>query len=265
MKTYFVDSFTTQKFKGNPAAVCISETKLDNTTMQSIATEIGFSETAFVQPVSGNRYNIRFFSPKAEIPLCGHATLASSKIIFDTTTLGNIVFINHDNIELLIEKAGNKIKMQFPVYDTIKTDVPQNLLDALGIKELVHTRYSPVNKIILLEIKTAVELAGLQPDFMALVQSYSGINGVLVTAISNQENIDFEYRYFWPWVGTNEDPVTGGVQTFLTKYWSLQLSKTKLNAYQSSSRTGTMQTELSGDNVFIFGEAVTILTGEFIA
>ena len=264
MKTYFVDSFTTQKFKGNPAAVCITEANLDNTTMQSIATEIGFSETAFIQPVSGNRYTIRFFSPKAEIALCGHATLASSKIIFDTTTLGNIIFSNRDNIELLIEKEGSKIKMQFPVYDTVEAEVPQKLLDALGIQEPVQTRYSPVNKIILLEIKTAAELAGLQPDFAALLQSYTGINGVLVTAVSNREHIDFEYRYFWPWAGTNEDPVTGGVQTFLSKYWSLKLSKTKLSAYQSSSRTGTMQTELSCDKVFIFGEAVTILTGEFI-
>ena len=84
MKTYFVDSFTNQKFKGNPAAVCMIEKDLDATTMQNIATEIGFSETAFVKKISGDTYSIKFFTPKKEIPLCGHATLASSKIIFDT-------------------------------------------------------------------------------------------------------------------------------------------------------------------------------------
>lgn len=264
MKTYFVDSFTNEKFKGNPASVCFPDNNLDIDTMQKIASEIGFSETAFVKHITDNRYSIRFFTPKIEIPLCGHATLASSKIIFDTTTFDNITFINCDNIELFIEKAANKIKMQFPVYDTEETEVPQKMLDALGISEIVNKRYSPKNKIILIEIKSALELANLKPDFTALINSHTGINGVLVTAISDSENFDFHYRYFWPWAGTNEDPVTGGIQTFLTKYWAAKLNKTKLNAYQSSSRTGIMSTEIIQDKVFIYGEAVTVLEGQFI-
>lgn len=264
MKTYFVDSFTNIKFKGNPAAVCIAESNLDSTTMQSIATEIGFSETAFIKQVVNNTYSIRFFTPKIEIPLCGHATLASSKIIFDTTSFDSIKFINCNNVELFIEKAGNKIKMQFPVYDTEEIEVPQKMLDALGISEITNERYSHKNKIILIEIKSTVDLANLKPDFTALINSYTGINGVLVTAISDSENFDFHYRYFWPWAGTNEDPVTGGIQTFLTKYWAIKLNKTKLNAYQSSLRTGTMHTELLQDKVCIFGEAVIVLEGQFI-
>ncbi|WP_264565148.1 PhzF family phenazine biosynthesis protein [Flavobacterium sp. N3904] len=264
MKTYFVDSFTNEKFKGNPAAVCLPEDELDVATMQSIATEIGFSETAFIKQITDNTYSIRFFTPKIEIPLCGHATLASSKIIFNTTSFDSIKFINCENVELLIEKVKNKIKMQFPVYDTIETTVPQKMIDALGISEIANKRYSPKNKIILIEIESAMELANLKPDFTALLNSYTGINGVLVTAISDSKNFDFHYRYFWPWAGTNEDPVTGGIQTFLTKYWATKLNKTKLNAYQSSVRTGTMSTELLQDNVFILGEAVTVLEGEFI-
>jgi PhzF family phenazine biosynthesis protein len=264
MKTYFVDSFTNEKFKGNPAAVCLPNSELDSKTMQSIATEIGFSETAFIKQISDNNYSIRFFSPKTEIPLCGHATLASSKIVFDTTSFENIKFINRDNVELFIAKEENKIKMQFPVYDTQQIEVPQEMTDALGISEILDKRYSPVNKIILIEIKNATELANLKPDFTALIKSYTGINGVLVTAVSDTEAFDFHYRYFWPWSGTNEDPVTGGVQTFLTKYWVQKLNKTKLNAYQSSSRTGTMSTELLDDKVFILGEAVTVLKGEFV-
>lgn len=264
MKTYFVDSFTNEKFKGNPAAVCLPEEELDASAMQNIAMEIGFSETAFLKQITGNTYSIRFFTPKIEIPLCGHATLASSKIIFSSTSFDSIKFINCDNVELLIEKADNKIKMQFPVYDTEETKVPQEMLDALGISKIVNKRYGPNNKIILLEIESAAELANLKPDFTALIKSHSGINGVLVTAVSDNENFDFHYRYFWPWAGTNEDPVTGGVQTFLTKYWALKLNKTKLNAYQSSLRTGTMSTELLQDKVSILGEAVIVLEGEFI-
>jgi len=263
MKTYFVDSFTNQKFKGNPAAVCIVESDLDSATMQSIATEIGFSETAFIKQLSNNNYSIRFFTPKQEISLCGHATLASSKIIFDTTAFENISFLNIDNIELKTAKANNKIVMQFPVYETVEVDVPKTMLDAIGINKPVNTRFSPARKIILIEINSPAILAKLQPDFPGLLNSYDGINGVLVTAKSDDTDFDFHYRYFWPWAGTNEDPVTGGVQTFLTKYWATKLNKNKLKAFQSSPRTGTMETELLNDKVLIFGEAVTVLEGQF--
>lgn len=263
MKTYFVDSFTNQKFKGNPAAVCITENDLDATTMQNIAMEIGFSETAFVKKISGNTYSIKFFTPKKEIPLCGHATLASSKIIFDTTDLQTICFINCENVELKIQKADHKIVMQFPVYDTEEIRIPKPLQDALGVNEVLNTTFSPKNKIVLIEIADADVLARLQPDFSALVNSYEGINGVLVTAESNNTDFDFHYRYFWPWAGTNEDPVTGGVQTFLTKYWATKLNKIKLNAFQSSLRTGMMITEFLQDKVLIYGEAVTVFEGEF--
>ncbi len=264
MKTFFVDSFTDQKFKGNPAAVCLTETELKNSTMQDIATEIGFSETAFIMKITGNTYSIRFFTPKKEIPLCGHATLASSKIIFDTMDIDAVTFINSENVELKTRKENDgKIVMQFPVYDTEEIEVPKAMLDALGIAATVNTRFSPKNKIVLIEINDSDTLARLSPDFTALIDSYNGINGVLVTARSNNTDFDFHYRYFWPWAGTNEDPVTGGVQTFLTKYWAGKLNKNKFKAFQSSLRTGMMSTELFPDKVLIYGEAVTVLEGEF--
>ena len=264
MKTFFVDSFTDQKFKGNPAAVCLAETELSNSTMQRIATEIGFSETAFIKKIDGNTYSIRFFTPKKEIPLCGHATLASSKIIFDTTGINAITFINCENVELKTRKEKDgRIIMQFPVYDTEEIEVPTRMLDALGITTTVNTRYSPNNKIILIEINNADTLARLSPDFTALTNSYSGINGVLITSRSNNTDFDFHYRYFWPWAGTNEDPVTGGVQTFLSKYWAGKLNKNKLKAFQPSLRTGMMSIELFPDKVLIYGEAVTVLEGKF--
>lgn len=262
MKIYFVDSFTTEKFKGNPAAVCFTGTDLDDSAMQNIATEIGFSETAFVKSLYDNNYSIRFFTPKKEIPLCGHATLAASKLIFDTTSLETISFFNCENVELRIAKGGNKIIMQFPVYETDEIEVPKAVLDALGINEIINTRFSLKNKIILIEIKDSDVLANLKPDFVALLNSYTGINGILVTARSTNPDFDFHYRYFWPWAGTNEDPVTGAVHTFLTKYWTMKLNKNRLNAFQSSLRTGTMTTELQDDKVLIYGEAVTILEGE---
>lgn len=263
MKTYFIDSFTNQKFKGNPAAVCFPEDSMDANTMQRIATEIGFSETAFVEQISNTTFSIRFFTPKKEIPLCGHATLASSKVIFDTTSLEKITFLNTENVELGIRKSGEQIVMEFPVYDVEAGQIPSSTLDALGIDNVVEVKFSAKNKIVLVEIPDSDVLAGLQPDFHALVKSLSNINGILVTAKSNNPHSDFHYRYFWPWTGTNEDPVTGGVHTFLTKYWSIKLGKNKLRAFQSSLRTGTMTTELKEDKVLIYGHAVTVFEGEF--
>lgn len=263
MKTYFVDSFTTEKFKGNPAAVCIVDgDHPDAETMQSIAAEIGFSETAFVKRTADHSFSIRFFTPKMEIPLCGHATLASSKILFETTSLNHITFENINGVELFIEQCDGKIRMQFPVYETEEVEVPANMLAALGVDAVENQRYSPNNRIILIEIKDAKVLAALQPDFLSLVKSYDGINGVLVTSAAGDAEFDFHYRYFWPWAGTNEDPVTGGVQTFLTKYWAEKLQKNRLNAFQSSARTGSMATELHADKVFIYGEAVIVFEGQ---
>jgi predicted PhzF superfamily epimerase YddE/YHI9 len=115
-----------------------------------------------------------------------------------------------------------------------------------------------------LEIADAGVLAALKPDFTALLKAYENINGVLVTAVSNTPGYDYHYRYFWPWAGTNEDPVTGGVQTFLAGYWSARLKKKTMNAFQSSQRTGSMKVELGNGCVFIYGKAVTVFEGDFL-
>ncbi len=263
MKLFFVDSFTDEPFKGNPACVCLLENEIDKAKMQNIANEIGFSETAYIKKIDeAGRYSIRYFSPKKEIPLCGHATLASAKIIFQNSNLTDIFFITGENVELTIIKKNDKIVMGFPIYDTTDITVPNSMLEALGIKTFKNTSYSVKNKIIIIEIEDSNTLAELNPNFISLVNSYSNINGVLVTAISKTKEFDFHYRYFWPWAGTNEDPVTGGVQTFLTKYWSKILKKTTLKAFQSSKRTGIMTTELQNERVFIYGDAVIVLEGE---
>lgn len=264
MKTYFVDSFTDEPFKGNPAGVCFPKENMGNEKMLEIAKEIGFSETAFVTPLDiENTYGISFFSPKKEIPLCGHATLASARILFDTTGANEICFITGEKLELNIRRDGDQIVMVFPVYDTTSLTVPASMLAALGLERVTNTSYSPNNKIIVLEIDSAQTLADLKPDFNALVNSYENINGVLVTSPSGSQDYDFHYRYFWPWAGTNEDPVTGGVQTFLAKYWAQKLKKRRLRAFQSSKRTGFMTVEWKDDNVIIFGKAVILFEGEF--
>lgn len=265
IETYIVDSFTDQPFKGNPAGVCILKSKLSDSEMLSIAKELGLSETAFIGELNeNNEYPIRFFSPVMEIPLCGHATLAASKVLFEIfPKMRKIHLENIQGLDLIIKKYGKIIEMEFPVYDTVPQNAPEELLKALGIKEISNSEFNKETNILLLEIESSELLKNLSPDFEKLKRSYNSINGVLVTAISQIDGYDFESRYFWPWSGTNEDPVTGGTHTFLSKYWSKRLNKKKMNSYQCSERTGFMEVELISDKTLtIKSEAQIVLKGE---
>lgn len=265
IETYIVDSFTDKPFKGNPAGVCVLNQKLTNDQMQSIAKELGLSETAFISQIDKpNKYSIRFFSPVMEIPLCGHATLASSKVLFEKRPeIVDIHFKNIQNLDLMIRKDGERIAMEFPVYETIPQIVPSALLQALGIDQVTNSEFNRETNILLIEIENCEQLNSLDPDFEKLKRSHNSINGVLVTAISERNNVDFESRYFWPWSGTNEDPVTGGTHTFLAKYWSVRLNKKRMNSFQCSERTGFMEVELvSNEKMLIKSQAQIILKGE---
>ena len=264
MKTFIVDSFTNAPFKGNPAGVCIVEAELSDERMLHIAQELNLSETAFIQPLqTSGFFSIRFFSPKMEIALCGHATLAAAKVLFVTHELNEVHFINIQNVDLSAQAVEDHIVMEFPRYETQPSDAPPALLTALGINAIKNAVYNEQTRILLLEIADAQELAGLEPDFAALYRAHHSINGVLVTAVSGTDGYDFHSRYFWPWSGTNEDPVTGGTHTFLAPYWSLRLGKAKLKSFQSSKRTGFMDVELIDGKVRIHGQAVIVLEGEF--
>ena len=265
MKTYIVDSFTDTAFKGNPAGVCLLESPISDEMMLAVAQELGLSETAFVLPVEGESVlSIRYFSPKMEIPLCGHATLATAKVIFETTKTNYIEFCNIQNIMLPVESIGDQILMKFPVYETKPSEVPDALLAALGITKIQNSVFNEETNILMLEIEGTDLSASLNPDYESLYKSHDTINGVLVTAESEGE-FDFHSRYFWPWNGTNEDPVTGGTHTFLAKYWSEKLGKTKMKSFQSSPRTGFMEVEIIDGTLCIKGSAVIIFKGELVA
>jgi PhzF family phenazine biosynthesis protein len=262
IRTFIVDSFTDTPFKGNPAGVCIIGSQLRDETMLHIAQELNLSETAFISPLeSGGYFSIRYFSPKMEIALCGHATLASAKVIFSTRELNEVHFINIQNLDLFAKELDGQIVMEFPVYETLPADAPAALLAALGVKAIQNSVYNEETKILLLEIADAEELAGLDPDFVALQRSHNSINGVLVTAPAHTDGYDFHSRYFWPWSGTNEDPVTGGTHTFLAKYWASRLGKTRMKSFQSSKRTGFMELELVADKLRIQSHAVIVFEG----
>lgn len=260
--TFIVDSFTDRPFKGNPAGVCLLDHAIAEDQMQAIAAELNLSETAFV--LGGGhpeRFSIRYFSPKMEIPLCGHATLASAKTLNDQLGLANIEFTTASDLQLPVKMFGDMIEMKFPVYDLDPAPANDQLLAALGIDSVLYSGFNRENRILMLEIADADQLRELQPDFVALQESENAINGVSVTAKANDE-FDFHSRYFWPWSGSNEDPVTGGTHTFLGKYWSQRLGKTKLRSFQSSARTGQMDVELVKNDLLIRGQAVIVFAGK---
>lgn len=262
LKTFIVDSFTDKPFRGNPAGVCILDHPLTDAIMLSIAQELNLSETAFIASKNtDSQFTIRYFSPKKEIPLCGHATLAAARVVFANFGYQEAHFLTAANIDLATEMSIDGLAMRFPVYETQPADVPPDLIAALSIDSVVNARYNVETKILLLEIADTQRLANLNPDFPALYASHDAINGVLVTAPSPTDEYDFYSRYFWPWSGTNEDPVTGATHTFLAKYWGQKLGKTKMRSYQASKRSGSMEVELMDERLVIRSQAVIVLEG----
>ena len=229
--------------------------------MLNIAQELGLSETAFITQTDSNRFSIRYFSPKMEIPLCGHATLASACIVFHTFDINAVEFVNNNGVQLECRRSGDRISMTFPKYLTSDATVSDEMLSALGLQRVEDVRFNDETNILILRISSTEVLAQLDPDYAALVKTHDTINGVLVTAPDTEGEYDYHLRYFWPWSGTNEDPVTGAIQTFLAPYWSNILDKTEMTSFQASARTGSMHVSLSGDTVTILGDAVIVFEG----
>ncbi len=263
IKTFILDSFTDEAFKGNPAAVCFLEQNLSSKKMLLIAQELNLSETAFVSKgAEDNFYNIRYFSVKMEIPLCGHATLAASSVVFEMTNEEEIHFITTQGLDLKIQKSGEQFIMEFPIYKTSPAIAPEDLLECLGIEKINNCVYNEETNIMLLDIPETETLEKLTPDYNGLLKTQLTINGVLITAKGDGKPYDFYSRYFWPWSGGNEDPVTGATHTFLAKYWADRLDKKILKSFQSSQRTGFMDLEIINDSsLLIKGQVVKVFEG----
>lgn len=258
MKIYQVDSFTNKAFMGNPAAVCMLEEQMSDSLLQSIASEMNLSETAFILK-NETGFDLRWFTPRIEVELCGHATLAAAHILFENRLVPQeeaIEFVTKSGI-LIVKKDANKLIMDFPQKYLEAAICPQHIKDALGIEPL-YTMFD--GKRYLIEIADEHILKNMKPDFTVLEKEYFGF---MLTARSRDANYDFVSRFFAPCVGINEDPVTGSAHSYLAPYWAAKLNKQKLTGYQVSERTGVIECELIDDNrVLLKGEAVTVFTGK---
>lgn len=253
---YQVDAFTSEVFKGNPAAVCICNQWPEAEVMQKVANENNLSETAFAIP-GKDCYEIRWFTPEIEVDLCGHATLATAHVLFHHLGLeGNkICFHSLHSGQLMVERAGDLLTLDFPA-DTLEAMVvPEFIVTALQTPPLKAFRGKTDYMFV---FASEAEIEKLEPDYGLLAQV--GGRGVIVTSLGNE--VDFVSRFFAPQSGVNEDPVTGSAHTTLTPYWSKVLGKKKLTAKQLSARGGDLICEDKGDRVLISGHAVSYLIGE---
>jgi len=277
---YQVDAFTSERFRGNPAAICILESSDDLTDdeMQCVAAEMNLSETAFIAPMSGvhgDNYRLRRFTPKVEVSLCGHATLACAHVLFQELK------VSHDKIhfhtlsgELIVTRLKNKYRMDFPIGDPKPAEFPYSLFNNLGISKehIVNTNKNEFagELVAIIEVKSAEIVRNLTPNWSALVNTEYNmdIGGVYVTARGDIDEVDFVSRCFFPWIGINEDPVTGSAHTVLGPYWKEKLGKNKMVAYQVSNRLGKIWLDIPDQNphkrINIQGNAVTVLIGSFL-
>ncbi|MGD8779842.1 MAG: PhzF family phenazine biosynthesis protein [Ignavibacteria bacterium] len=251
---YIVDAFTKNLFGGNPAAVCPMKEWLPNELLQNIAMENNLSETAFFVK-NGDHYDIRWMTPTTEVPLCGHATLASSFVIFNfiDKDVSEIRF-NSKSGELVITSNSNLITLNFPSNIPEKTEPNEKVGLALG-KEPKELYF---NKSYLAVFESQKEILDIKPDFRTFEEVHS--DGIIITA--KGEGVDFVSRYFVPSAGIDEDPVTGFAHTLLTPFWSERLGKKKMNAKQISKRGGELILENLGNRVNISGAAVLYSVGE---
>lgn len=274
MKLFQVDAFTEIPFAGNPAGVCLLEREMPDSWMQAVAAEMNLAETAFIRRDAGG-WTLRWFTPLVEVDLCGHATLASAHVLWETGVAPDddeIRFQTRSGI-LSARRSGKRIELDFPSEPPLETaadfdfgapqrnDTDAALLSALRVEDAEWIGRNRMDYLVQLADSDAVRT--LAPDLAAL--RTIDTRGVIVTARDESEEYDFVSRFFCPAIGIDEDPVTGSAHCALAPFWSERLQKSVMTGYQASPRGGTVEVELRGERVALRGEAITVFRGELLA
>jgi len=268
---YLVDAFAEEPSKGNPAAVCLLESLYPTDVLQTIAAEMNLSETAFLHNLEkkclreSKLFSLRWFTPKVEMPLCGHATLASAAVLFyDVAVSTNEIVFETISGRLSAKKEEKGVILDFPVGDLAPFNLEPELLKAMGVTDYKDVGYCRKTGNLLISLHDEKTLRSLKPNFelMKAAPTKAEIRGVIITSLGHPP-YDFVSRYFAPWIGINEDPVTGAAHTTLALYWSKILGKREMLAFQASSRGGTLTVRLhpNNDRVDLIGNAVIVSKG----
>jgi predicted PhzF superfamily epimerase YddE/YHI9 len=250
-----VDAFAERPFAGNPAAVCLLAAPADPAWMQHVAAEMNLAETAFLWP-EGDGYRLRWFTPRVEVDLCGHATLASAHVLWETgrEPAGRRLRFQTRSGELAAARRGDEIELDFPAEPPSMAGCPPALAAALGVRP----RGGGRNRLYhLVEVDSARAVRELSPD-LARLRALDEVFGVMVTAPGDQPGVDFVSRFFAPRAGIDEDPVTGSAHSCLGPFWGARLGKRELVGYQASARGGLVRVRLAGERAHLGGRAVTV-------
>lgn len=256
-----VDAFTDTPFLGNPAAVCVLPGPREEDWMQQVAREMNLSETAFLYQ-RDDGFDLRWFTPATEVPLCGHATLASAHVLWEAGHLAPEATARfHTRSGLLTATRHDTwISLDFPALPPEEVPAPEALWQALPVTPL----WVGKNRAAyLVHVASEDIVRTLQPDFAMLATL--PVQGAIVTSRATTAGYDFVSRYFAPRAGINEDPVTGSSHCCLTPFWSQRLGKDHMVAYQASARGGVLRVQMQGGRVILSGQAVTVLRGELVA
>ena len=259
---FVVDAFTGEPFRGNQAAVVLDHG--DERWMQDLAAEMRHSETAFVRARSGNEFDLRWFSPEVEVDLCGHATLASAHVLFETARVAHdatVRFQTRSGELRATYAAADGVTLDFPVAVPVPEPPKRALFDALGLPEGELLRTD--GDFFLCPVADASTVRTVAPDF-AKLRALTDVRGVYVSA-PGDDGYDIVSRCFAPRVGIDEDPVTGSMHCVLVAYWGPRLGRDELHAYQASARGGEVTVLRKGDRALLTGRAVTVLAGELHA
>ena len=249
---HIVDAFTNRPFSGNPAAVCVQAAPADEPWMKLVAREMNLSETAFLHPIEGG-WSLRWFTPKVEVKLCGHATLASAFTLWETGVVKPSQAVRFSTLSgwLTCRRVDDWIEMDFPAKVCEPCPAPSGLAEALGA-ELIACGLNGMDYLV--EVADEEVLRGLKPNFTAL--AVLPVRGVIVTCRSESSESDFISRFFAPAAGVNEDPVTGSAHCALGPYWQAKLGRSDFTAYQASERGGIVKVGVRGERVLLRGQAV---------
>ncbi|MFE5185740.1 PhzF family phenazine biosynthesis protein [Streptomyces sp. NPDC056628] len=269
MRIRIVDAFTDRPFSGNPAGVLLLDAFPADAWLQDVAREVNHPETAFAHrlPEGGEAdWALRWFTPAAEVALCGHATLATAHVLHGTGAHeGPVRFATRSGVLVATPRADGSITLDFPTAPLTPVPVPDGLAEALGAEPLSAFDTGPYVGDLLVELADEKTVRALTPDFRAL-GAHSG-RGVIATARAEDpaRGHDFVSRGFFPNVGVDEDAVTGSAHTALAPFWSERLGSTELTGLQASHRPGHVRVELRGDRTLLSGRAVTVIEGELNA
>lgn len=262
LNIFFVDTFTDIPFKGNPTSVCYTGQLPDAATMQAVAAELNLPVTAFIAKRKAGGYDIKYFTPITEIPACGHATLASARIAMMKDGEEKLTFHTTQNLIITAFSQQENILMSYPRYEWKKSAVEMETLQSLGISEYRAAAFSAELETLFIELQNGDAVRKVYPDFRRLEKSSASIKEVVITSRSDDPQYDYLLRSFCPWIGIDEDPVTGSVHSVLGSYWQQQLNKSELKAYQASQRGGELLVNAYDDKVDIGGKSVIVMTGE---